>query len=258
MPEHEENLSADKLQRLIETMDIANLLTEPITRSIQNLLKTTGAEIDSGEASVLVRDGEEGDLRFLTAIGEVADKLTGVKIPAGKGIAGFVFSSGQPMAVAEAGEESTFYAEIDRRTGYTTQTILATPLRHEGEIIGVLEYVNRRGDPPYEPFSPAEMDKAALFGDAIASLVSAYESAKVLRELSNNMLVEDRDASFAEVRQWVRDLRDSAAHRETMEIAVLLREISSRGDTERTLCRELLEAVLKFSDSKSDTSFLNY
>jgi hypothetical protein len=72
------------------------------------------------------------------------------------------------------------------------------------------------------------------------------------------MLVEDRDASFAEVRQWVRDLRDSAAHRETMEIAVLLREISSRGDTERTLCRELLEAVLKFSDSKSDTSFLNY
>ncbi len=258
MPEKEENPPAGKLKRLIETMDIANLLSEPITRSIQNLLTTTAADIDSVEASVLVRDGEDGGLRFLTAIGEVADKFRGVTVPAGKGIAGFVFSSGQPMAVADAGEESSFYAEIDRKTGYSTQTILATPLRHEGEIIGVLEYVNRRGGPPYDPFTPAEMDKAALFGDAIASLVSAYESAKILVELSDKILIQDQDAKLAELRGWITELRDSAAHRETMDLAVLLRELASRGDAERELCRDMLEAILRYSDGKGETSFLSF
>jgi signal transduction protein with GAF and PtsI domain len=258
MPENDENLQAEKLRRLIETMDIANLLSEPITRSIQNLLTTTAADIDSGEASVLVRDGDEGGLRFLTAIGEVADKLRGVTVPAGKGIAGFVFSSGQPMAVADAGEESSFYAEIDRKTGYSTQTILATPLRHDGEIIGVLEYVNRRGGPPYDPFTPAEMDKAALFGDAIASLVSAYESAKILVELSDKILIEDQNAGLAEVRSWITGLRDSAVHRETMDLAILLRELASRGEAERDLCRDMLEAILRYSDAKGETSFLSF
>src|SRR6478672_11740059 len=165
----------EKLKRLIETVDVANLLTQPLVRSINHILTASASTIDSAEASVLVRDGDDGDLRFLTAIGEVADQLINIKVPSGKGIAGFVFSSGQPMAVADAGEESAFYSEVDKRTGYSTQTLLATPLRYEGEVIGVLEYVNRQGQPPYKPFTPEEMDKAAFFGDAIASLVNAYE-----------------------------------------------------------------------------------
>jgi len=189
-------------------------------------------------------------------IGEVAEMLYGVRVPAGKGIAGFVFSSGQPMAVADVGEESSFYAEIDKKTGYSTQTILATPLRHSGEIIGVLEYVNRTGMPPFEPFSPEEMDKAAFYGEAIASLVNAYESAKVLRELGDEVLSGDQKEGLIELREWLGNLRDSAEHREMMDLAILLREIAGRGKPEREMCRGVLEAILGFSDSKSETSFL--
>src|SRR5438067_1917597 len=178
MSEHTENNIASKLQHLIETIDIANVLTEPLTNSIHNLLETSAASLDSDEASVLVRDGSEGDLRFLSAIGKVADQLIGMKVPAGKGIAGFVLMSGQPMGVSDVGDEETFYAEVDRATGYSTQTILATPLRYNGEVIGVLEYVNRRGEPPFRPFTSSEMDQAAIFADAIASLVNAHGAAK--------------------------------------------------------------------------------
>jgi signal transduction protein with GAF and PtsI domain len=256
MPDQNDNHQGDRFRKMIETIDVANLLTEPLTNSINNLLETSAAEITSREASVLVRDGDQGDLRFLTAIGEVAEMLYGVKVPAGKGIAGFVFSSGQPMAVADVGEESSFYAEIDKRTGYSTQTILATPLRHSGEIIGVLEYVNRPGVPPFEPFTPAEMDKAAFYGEAIASLVNAYESAKVLRELGDEVLSGDEREGLTELREWLSNLRDSAEHREMMDLAILLREIAARGSTEREMCRGLLEAILKYSDSRSETSFL--
>ena len=212
----------------------------------------------SDEASVIIRDGDEGDLRFLSAIGMVADQLIGMKIPSGKGIAGFVFSSGQPMAVNDVGQEETFYAEVDKKTGYTTQTILATPLRHNDEVIGVLEYVNRVGEPPYESFTPFEMDKAALFAEAIASLVNAYESAKIFRELGEKMLQDDEKSKYLEIRDWLSHLRSTAEHREMIDLAILVREISNRGEAERTLCKEILEAVLRHSDSNSEKSFLSY
>ena len=258
MSEANENDLAAKLQRLIETIDIANVLTEPLTQSIANLLQISAADINSEEASVLIRDGDEGDLRFLAAIGKVAEQLINMKVPAGKGIAGFVLSSGQPMAVSDVGSEESFYSEVDKTTGYSTQMILATPLRHNGEVIGVLEYINRRGDPPFEPFTPAEMDKAALFAEAISSLVNAYEAAKLFRDLGEKLLADEKSDDIAEVRLWLDGLRGSAEHREMMDLAVLLRDLASRGETERKLCRELLEAILRCSDSKSETSFLGF
>ena len=257
MSEQEQDFSV-RLRRLIETVDIANLLSSPIIESIRNLLENSAASLGSGEASVLVREGVEGDLRFLTAIGVVAEQLHELRIPAGKGIAGFVLSSGQPMAVANAVGEETFYAEVDKQTGYSTQTILATPLRYDGEIIGVLEYINRIGEPPFAPFTPEEMDRAAVYADAIASLAHAYDAARLVRELSDKVIAADKDLDLAEIRNWLSELRESAPHRERMELAVMLREVAARGEAERQLCRQLLDAVLQFSNEKSEGSYLSF
>jgi signal transduction protein with GAF and PtsI domain len=254
-PENDGDMSA-KIRRLIETIDVANVLTDPLTRSIEDLLRVTAADIESDEASVLVRDGDEGDLRFLSAIGKVAEQLIDIKVPAGKGIAGFVLSSGQPMAVSNVVEDSTFYAEVDKATGYSTEMILATPLRHDGETIGVLEYINRRGDPPFTPFTPDEMDRAGRFADAIASLVHAYESAKLLRDLGDKIVEDKERYDIDEVRNWLSEFRGGAEHREMMDIAVMVREIAGRGEAERQLCREMLESVMRYTDQRNEGSFL--
>lgn len=246
----------NKLQQLVETVDITNFLVEPLTRSIARLMEVAAADLGSSEASVLIRDGDQGDLRFLTAIGEVADQLLGMKVPAGKGIAGFVLSSGQPMVVSDVGEEESFYAEVDKATGYSTQMILATPLRFNDEVIGVLEFINRSGPPPWDQFTPDEMDKAAHCAEAIASLVNAYESAKLFRELGDRTLSEPGAVDLAAVREWLAGVRSSAEHREMMDLALLLREIAGRGDAERAMCRDILEAILRFSETKNETSFL--
>ncbi|MBA3353983.1 MAG: GAF domain-containing protein [Blastocatellia bacterium] len=246
-----------KLLRLIETVDIANLLTEPLTRSIHDLLEVSAGELNAREASVLIRDGADGGLRFLAATGEAAPKLLNLKIPAGKGIAGFVMSSGQPMAVSNVGEEANFYAEVDKATGYSTEMILATPLRHNDDMIGVLEYINRPGEPPHLPFTPDEMDKAAHFADAIASLVNAYESAKLIRDFGEKIVGTDEDMDITSVREWLRDIRSSSEHSEMMDLAILIREVASRGESERRICKEILESVLRFSDSQNNRNFLN-
>ncbi|MGD9627886.1 MAG: GAF domain-containing protein [Pyrinomonadaceae bacterium] len=256
MSDESEGVLTEKLQRLIETIDIANVLTDPLTRAIKDLLTVTAADLESDEASVLIRDGDEGDLRFLCAIGKVAEQLMEVKVPAGKGIAGFVLSSGQPMVVSNVEEDSAFYAEIDKATGYSTEMVLATPLRYEGEITGVLEYINRKGAPPYKPFSPDDMDRAARFADAIASLVHAYGSAKLFRDLGERIVNDEDSFNIDDVRDWLASFRGGAEHREMMDLAVIVREIAGRGEDERHLCREVLESLLKYTGARTETSFL--
>jgi len=258
MPQPDDTGLAEKLQRFIETLDIASALTRPLTRSIEELLRISAADLNSSEASVLIRDGDQGDLRFLVAIGEVAGQLLNLKVPAGKGIAGFVMSSGQPMAVADVGSTESFYAEVDKKTGFSTQMILATPLRHEGEMIGVLEYINRSGEPPFTPFSPDEMDKAAAFAEAIASLVNAYEAAKVFKDFGEKTIAGDLELDVKSVHAWLASVRSSSEHKEMLELAVMIREVVSRGEAERKMCKEIIESVVRYSDSKIDTSFLNF
>lgn len=64
MQNHDSSDVSVKLKRLVETVDIANMLTEPLTASIVKLLEISAAEINSEDASVLIRDGDQGDLRF--------------------------------------------------------------------------------------------------------------------------------------------------------------------------------------------------
>ena len=245
-----------QLRDAINVVDVANSLTSPLARSIENLLQLAAAAMGSDEASVLSRDGNEGGLKFTVAIGEVADKLLNVRIPPGKGIAGFVFSSGQPMAIADVAQEETFYAEVDRATGYSTQTILATPLRVGSEIVGVLEFVNRLGDPPYKPFTPDEMDQAAHFADAIATLVDAHETAGLIESLFERSVKAGAGGpeTVSQLRQWLQSVRSAPEHRDLMLMAVSLREIANRGDAERELCRDVLDALARFTEKRSASS----
>ncbi|MDQ3633723.1 MAG: GAF domain-containing protein [Acidobacteriota bacterium] len=255
MSEINEHNLEKKLRQVIETVDTANSLTVPLTDTIVNLLETSSALMNSEEASVLIKDGNEGDLRFLCAIGQVADQLAGLKVPAGKGIAGFVFSSGQPLTVTNVEEEESFYPEVDRQTGFSTQTILATPLIYKGNFVGVLEYVNRIGEPPFEPFTPDEMNTAALYADAIAGIVNAYESAGLFKDLSKEILSSEKPSEVTEIRKWLKDVRGSKRHREMIDLAVLIREVANRGDAERVLCKDILESFVNYTKNDLNSKF---
>lgn len=256
MPDENSAIQEEKFRSIIEIIDVAHTLTEPINHSIVNLLKISASQMNSDEASVIIRDGDEGDMKFLAAIGKVADQVINLKIPSGRGIAGFVLSSGQPMAVSEVGEENSFYAEVDKQTGYSTQTILATPLRYNDEIVGVLEYINRKGEPPFEAFTPEEMDKAAIYADTIASLVNIHEITELFRNFSSKLLFGDE--KFKEMREWLKNVRNSAEHKEMIDLALIIREIAGRGENERRMCKQVLEAILQFSDSTTETRYLNF
>ena len=254
------NSSAAQLRSAVDAIDVSNSLTAPLKRAIDDLLQLAAKAVGSEEASVLVRDGNEGGLKFLTAISDVKEELLKLHIPPGKGIAGLVFSSGQPMAVSDVSSEGSFWSEADKKTGFKTITLLATPLRTGSEAVGVLEFVNRPGAPPYPPFTPEEMDQAAYFADAIARIIDAHEIAELVESLFARSLktlvaeTEGKGDSATDLREWANNIDTAPEHRDMLLLWISVREIFSRGDADRELCRDLLEALARFTEKRSAAS----
>lgn len=247
---------AAQLQEVAASIDVSNSLTTSLQHGIDDLLQMANQAVKSAVASVLVRDGDGGGLRFLTATSGLTDELLALRLPPGAGIAGLVFSTTQPMAVADVAHEGSFWSEADRRTGFKTVTVLATPLRTENELVGVLEFVNRPGEPPYPPFTPAEMDRAARFAEPIARLIEAYEIARLVESLFNfsiqSSLTTQSPVQRQEAeREWLAHNPTVGAHRDLLTIWLSLRDIINAGDAERKLCRELLESVERFALSRA-------
>lgn len=248
-----ENADATKIRESIEAIDLSNSLATPIRQAIDDLLKIAAERVGSADASVLVRDGRDGGLKFLVAVSELEEALLKIRIPPGKGIAGLVFSSGQPMAVNDVSSEGSFWSGADEAVGFKTVTLLATPLRSGNETIGVLEFVNRPGEPPYPPFTPEEMDDAARFADAIARLVDSFELALLVEALFTRTLKTAGELGGSDVTEWLNTLDAAPEHRDLLLLAVRLRDIVSQGDAEREMLRDVLETLARFAEKRSSS-----
>ncbi|VVC86328.1 unnamed protein product [Leptidea sinapis] len=67
-----------------------------------------------------------------------------IRMPINRGIAGYVAQSGETMNITDAYSDSRFNREVDEMTGYETNSILCMPVKVQGEVIGVVQMVNKR------------------------------------------------------------------------------------------------------------------
>jgi Nif-specific regulatory protein len=103
--------------------------------------------LDADGAAILLHDEAADELYFpyvAEAATEVESKLSQMRFPAGRGIAGCVLRSGTCIRVDDVANDSRFYPVVDRSTTFTTRNMLAAPLKRRGGTIGVIQVVNRR------------------------------------------------------------------------------------------------------------------
>eukprot|EP00794_Sanderia_malayensis_P004717 gene4717-5340_t len=75
-----------------------------------------------------------------------------IRFPKSKGVAGHVASTGDTLNILNAYDDARFNRDIDVQTGYTTRTLLCMPIFIRGNIIGVVQMVNKRNG----VFTPAD------------------------------------------------------------------------------------------------------
>ncbi len=130
----------EKLQRVIEAAKNLNS-TLDLDKLLNVILDNALRIVDGDRGTVYLIDEEKQEVwsRVLTA-----DEQFEIRLPLGKGIAGYVAATGDTLNIPDAYFDPRFDPEFDRRTGYKTHSILCMPMKNkEGKIIGVFQLLNK-------------------------------------------------------------------------------------------------------------------
>ena len=172
------SLDGGTLAALLEA-SVAINSTLDLGDALQAIAQSAAGVLDAQASSVLLLDRTRSKLMFKAAVGEIATKLLGQEFDAGLGIAGRVAASGEPEIAPDAHQHPDFYSEFDELSTFTTHSLTAAPLRHRGQVIGVVEVLNKNGD---KPFTERDLRILGLFANLAAVSVSNAQMHECLKK----------------------------------------------------------------------------
>ena len=142
------NERIDHLERLLEV--VRGLTTAPdLATFLQSIINEAAEMTNSELASILEYEETAEELRFLAMHWFERDLLRPVGVPLEGSAAGWVFRKGQPLIIQDVRADQRHFKVIDRMTNHETQSLVAVPLLVRGEVIGVLEALNKKDHAHY-------------------------------------------------------------------------------------------------------------
>lgn len=153
--------------RLAAAERLAPTAAEPALRAIAD---AAAAALHVTAASIALYEAAADRLVFRAAAGPEGEGVVGLAIATHEGIAGYVFSTGQPLAVADVAADPRFERGTAEQTGYVPRSLLAVPLVDAEGIIGVMEWLDRTDG---APFDLADLDVATRVAAAATATARA-------------------------------------------------------------------------------------
>ncbi len=225
-------LERHQLRALLDAARLLNSTLE-LKEVTQIIIDVVRAEVPVERLSLFVVDSRSNKLHSLVAHG-VGD--AGISVPLGAGIAGTVAVTGEVLDIADAYSDARFDRHSDQKLGYYTNDLLALPVyNREGEIVAVLELLNR-----LRPIS--DNDKEFLFG------ISVYLGLALQNAWAHSQL---RTSEQLEKQHVV--LRDSLAETEKTSLATeLTTKVLKEFQTPLSAALDSAETVLRNDASAAE------
>jgi len=142
---------------------------------LQSVVDVARAIFRAKASSILLLDTETDELVFEAAADEASESLIGKRFPSSTGIAGFVLVSRQPLVIEDVLADPRFSRETAESTGFVPKGLMAVPLLHEENALGVLEVLDRPRD---ARFTLAEMELLGLFANQAAIALDLLQRAR--------------------------------------------------------------------------------
>jgi GAF domain-containing protein len=253
---NEEELS-EQLQRLLMSIEASGRAILPRSNDIllKSIVEAAAKIFGAAAASILLVNEEEEALEFKVAFGSANRDLVGTKFPYDKGIAGYVFMTGMPIATSNVRGDKRFDQNFAESTGYVPNSILATPLlSSDDRVMGVMEVLDKIDA---TSFDMQDMELMGLFAQQAAM---AIEQSQQIDEIQDAMVralkrlaKTDRAGPSSELQAALdQSLEKKEEMNDLLELAGLFNQISALGDAERKACLQILNVFAQFR--KTDTS----
>ena len=184
-------------QRILEiSHDLAGELQ--LNLLIARIMSATTELLGAERSTLFLYDAKTDELYSIYAEGIHTREI---RIPASKGIAGAVFTSGTLENVADPYRDIRFGFQVDQHTGFRTESILCAPISNKaGGRIGVTQALNKKGGPftakdearlrAFSAQIAVCLENAKLFDDVV-NIKNYNES--ILRSTSNGIVTLDAE-----------------------------------------------------------------
>ena len=161
---------------------------------------------DAGTLYLLERDEASGEQKMRFKITQNDSNPTDysefVMPLSKKTLSGYVASTGTVLNIEDVYDippdrEYGFSKKYDQDTGYRSKSMLTVPMQdHKGEILGVIQLINRKKDFSVRLANPKEVDSRVVpFSRGIEPLVMSLASQAAV-SLENNMLYQEIETLF--------------------------------------------------------------
>jgi GAF domain-containing protein len=137
---------------------------------LRSVVDATVALFQSEAASIALYDAATDRLVFRVAAGEQGQGVVGLAVPPSQGLVGYVYTTGQALALSDVERDARFGRAFAGQTGYVPRSIVAVPLVDEHGTIGVLEVLDKRDE---VAFSLRDIELASVFARQAAVAISA-------------------------------------------------------------------------------------
>jgi hypothetical protein len=141
--------------------------TEAVLRSI---VEAAVLLFDAEAASLALFDAPRNVLVFRVAAGAQGQGVVGLEIPPDRGLVGYVFSTGQALAISDVARDPRFGRSFAEQTQYVPRSIVAVPLLDDRGTTGVLEVLDKRSE---ATFSLRDVELASAFARQAAVAIRA-------------------------------------------------------------------------------------
>ena len=142
----EDRLVRQRIRKLNDLFIVCQFITSEMNLHalFEVIMDQTNQIMDTERSTVFLYDTEKEELWSLVATGM---KKNEIRIPADRGVAGWVFQCKSPVIINEAYHDPRFYSGVDQVSGFETKNILCVPLiNRKGQCIGTLEALNKASD----------------------------------------------------------------------------------------------------------------
>ena len=132
--------------KLLDAFKELSSLSLELNDLLFNMVENARTLIAADRGSVFLIDHEKNELFSTHTTNN--NQIEQIRLPIGKGIAGYVAKTGEIVNIVDAYEDSRFYSNIDKKFKYTTKSILCVPIYNKSHvIIGVTQMINKiKGD----------------------------------------------------------------------------------------------------------------
>ena len=135
---HDQNWRSTKL------IELSRLSAELERQDLLQTIAEHGSELTASEAcSILLYDPSVGILRFVAGPWYQIETLQAVQVPLEGSIAGRVIRLGEPCLINTPAEKSEIFRQVDNSLQYQTHSIAAVPVSYCGQVLGVIEAINK-------------------------------------------------------------------------------------------------------------------